>query len=346
MDVDYIIVGLGLAGLAFAEELERNDMSFVVFENRSQNSSRVAAGVYNPVILKRFTPVWDAQDQLKIALPFYRSLEKKLSLQFDEKYDIYRVFASIEEQNNWFAACDKPFFVNFMIPEIISNNNPGINAPFGYGKIINTGKVDTSKLLEAYSKYLDNKNKLRQEHFDYTQLNLLPDTVKYKNVKAKKVVFCEGFGIKKNPFFEDFPLNEVKGELITINAPALDMHYMLKAAVFILPLGNNCYQVGATFNWKDKSLRPTPEGKKELLKKLKKIIKVDFEVVDHEAGIRPASKDRRPILGKHQRYEQMAVLNGLGTRGVMLAPKMAKVLFGHLENNHLLDMEIAIGRFD
>ncbi|MDH5412750.1 MAG: FAD-binding oxidoreductase [Flavobacteriaceae bacterium] len=345
MDVDYIIVGLGLAGLAFAEELENNGKSFVVYENSSQNSSRVAAGVYNPVILKRFTPVWDALDQLNIALPFYRSLEKKLSLQFDEKFDIYRVFASIEEQNNWFAACDKPFFVDFMIPEIIPNNNPGINAPFGFGKIINTGKVDTTKLLRSYSKYLDNENRLRHEYFDYTELNLLTDGVKYNNVKAKKVVFCEGYGIKKNPFFENFPLKEVKGELITINAPALDIHYLLKASVFILPLGNSRYQVGATFNWKDKSLQPTPEGKKELLKKLKKVIKVDFEVVDHEAGIRPTSKDRRPILGKHQQYEQLAVLNGLGTRGVMLAPKMAKILFGHLENNHPLDKEIATGRF-
>lgn len=345
MYVDYIIVGLGLAGLAFAEELERNDKSFVVFENSSQNSSRVASGVYNPVILKRFTPVWDAQDQLKIALPFYRSVEKKLNIQFDQKFDLYRIFASIEEQNNWFAACEKPFFANYMIPEIIPNNNLGINAPFGFGKIVNTGKIDTTKLIQAYSKYLDNINRLRYEHFDYSELNLLTDSVKYKNIKAKKVVFCEGYGIKKNPFFENFPLKEVKGELITINAPILDIHFLLKGSVFILPLGNSHYQVGATFNWKDKSLLPTPDGEMELLKKLKKIITVDFEVVDHEAGIRPTSKDRRPILGKHQLYEQIAVLNGLGTRGVMLAPKMAKTLFGHLENNHLLDMEIAIGRF-
>ncbi|MGB5462753.1 MAG: FAD-binding oxidoreductase [Aureibaculum sp.] len=346
MDVDYIIVGLGLAGLAFAEELEKKGKTFIVFENNSQNSSRVAAGVYNPVILKRFTPVWDARDQLKIALPFYLSLEKKLNLQFDEKYDIYRVFASVEEQNNWFAACDKPFFANYMIPEIIPNNNLGINAPFGFGKIINTGKIDTTKLFQAYSKYLDNKNRLKHEQFDYAEVNILLNSIKYKNIKAKKIVFCEGYGVMKNPFFENFPLQEVKGELITIKAPGLDINYLLKASVFILPLGNNHYQVGATFNWKDKTLLPTSEGKIELLNKLKKIINVDFEVVDHEAGIRPASKDRRPILGKHLRYDQMAILNGLGTRGVMIAPKMAKKLFDHLENNHPLDKDIAIGRFD
>ena len=83
MKVDYIIVGLGLAGLAFAEELENSNKSFIVFEDNSQNSSMVAGGMYNPVILKRFTPVWNADQQLEIALPFYEKLEKK----FNKKYD-------------------------------------------------------------------------------------------------------------------------------------------------------------------------------------------------------------------------------------------------------------------
>ncbi len=78
MQVDYIIVGLGLAGLAFSKELEQHHKSFVVFEDNSQNSSIVAGGMYNPVILKRFTPVWNAIDQLEIALPFYEAIRKKI----------------------------------------------------------------------------------------------------------------------------------------------------------------------------------------------------------------------------------------------------------------------------
>ena len=71
MKLDYIIVGLGLAGLSFAEQLIKAKKSFMVFEDSSQTSSLVAGGVYNPVILKRFTPVWNAKEQLKVALPFY-----------------------------------------------------------------------------------------------------------------------------------------------------------------------------------------------------------------------------------------------------------------------------------
>ena len=91
MKVDYIIVGLGLAGLAFTNELLCHKKSFVVFEDNSQNSSIVAGGVYNPVILKRFTPVWEAENQLKIAIPFYEQLEKLLNNQYDFKFEVQRI---------------------------------------------------------------------------------------------------------------------------------------------------------------------------------------------------------------------------------------------------------------
>ena len=185
MQVDYIIVGLGLAGLAFVEELERNHKSFIVYEDYSQNSSRVAGGVYNPVILKRFTPVWDAFDQLDIAIPFYKKLEQKLNLQIDYPLDIYRIFTSIEEQNNWFNACDKPFFGDYMIPKIVKNDNQGINAPFGLGKITNTGKVDTKVLLNSYKSYLQKKEKLINEKFNYAHINLNEDCISYKNITSK-----------------------------------------------------------------------------------------------------------------------------------------------------------------
>jgi len=346
MNVDYIIVGFGLAGLAFAETLEQNSKSSIVFEDNSQNSSLVAGGVYNPVILKRFTPVWDAIDQLKMAIPFYRELEKKLNKKFDHTFNIQRVFASIEEQNNWFNACDKTFFSEYMVPEVIQNTNEHINAPLGFGKLINTGKIDTPVLLKEYKEYLTTKGAIQFEQFEHTLLKFNDHSVSYKDVNAKYVVFCEGFGVKKNPYFNNIPLKEAKGELLTIYAPDLKIDYLLKSSIFIMPLGNDHYKVGATFNWTDKTLLPTEEGKNELLTKLKKIITVDFEVVDQVAGIRPTVKDRRPILGKHEHYKQLAILNGLGTRGVMLAPKMASQLFNYLENNHPLDKEITITRFD
>ena len=345
MQVDYIIVGFGLAGLAFVETLQKKNKSFVVFENASQNSSKVAAGMYNPVVLKRFTPVWNAEEQLQIALPFFKTLEKKFKAKYLYDIPIKRVFKSIEEQNNWFVACDKPLLNNYMLNKIEHNKNTKIIAPFGYGNLINTGKLDINALLKKYSHHLEKENLIIKETFRHTNISFLEKKVIYQNISAKHIVFCEGFGLKGNPFFNYLPMNEAKGELITIHAPELQINFMLKAPVFVLPLGDDLYKVGATFNWKDKTAIPSKEGKKELIEKLEKTIQSKYTIVAHIAGIRPTIKDRRPLIGIHSKYKQLAILNGLGTRGVMIAPTMANKLYDVIENSICLDKEICITRF-
>ena len=67
--------------------------------------------------------------------------------------------------------------------------------------------------------------------------------------------------------------------------------------------------------------------------------------MDHEAGVRPTTGDRRPLLGVHKDNHRLAFFNGLGTRGVMIAPLMAKKLYQFLENDQALDKEIDISRF-
>jgi flavin-dependent dehydrogenase len=126
MQVDYIVVGIGIAGVSFCEQLKANKKSFVVFDNASQQSSTVAGGLYNPVILKRFTSVWKSKEQLKIALPLYANIEKELGIKLDYKIPVYRKFASLEEQNDWFAASDKPLLSEHLSTQIIKNKNKSI----------------------------------------------------------------------------------------------------------------------------------------------------------------------------------------------------------------------------
>ena len=345
MKVDYIIVGLGLAGLAFCEELITANKSFIVFEDDSQTSSLVAGGVYNPVILKRFTPVWNAEKQLELALPFYEGLEKKLNITIDEKFITKKSFKSIEDQNNWFAALDKPKLNKYLETKLDTKKYPGVLADYNFGNVKQTGRIDTLKLVKAYRNYLNENKLIKFEKFKYDNLEISDNSVVYNNIQSHKIVFAEGFGIKENPFFNHLPLNEAKGELITIHAPDLDIDFLLKSTLFVLPLGNHHYKIGATFNWKDKTSLPSKEGKQELVAKLKKVINVPYTIINQTAGVRPTVKDRRPLVGVHQKHSQLCVLNGLGTRGVMIAPTVAKNLFNHLEYKEQLDEEIDINRF-
>ena len=345
MKVDYIVVGLGLAGLAFIEELTNANKSFIVFEDNSQTSSLVAGGVYNPVVLKRLTPVWNGEEQIKLAIPFYQKLEKKFKQQFDIKFRTKKVFKSLEDQNNWFVATDNPLLSRYINPQISKENYCGIISDFGFGELSGTGRIDTHKLVKLYRELLYQESKIIFEKFEHNQIQFYKGYIKYKNIEAKRVVFCEGFGIKQNPFFKNLPLKEAKGEMITIHSPELEIDFLLKSTLFVLPLGNHNYKVGATFNWKDKTSNPSKEGRAELVEKLKKVISVPYTIVNQIAGIRPTVKDRRPLVGLHPEYSTLAVLNGLGTRGVMIAPTVAKNLFNHIEKGEKLDLEINIKRF-
>lgn len=344
-ELDYILVGCGLAGIAFCEQLHANNKTFVVFDDLTQQSSVVAAGLYNPVVLKRFTEVWRAKEQLALALPYYQSLEKKLHVKLDYALPIYRRFASIEEQNEWFTASDKPNLEFYLSSKLIKNDNLNILAPLGFGNVLQTGRIDTRLLLMCYKEELKKKNNYLSETFDYSDLKIENHSIEYKNLIAKKIVFAEGFGMVKNPFFNHLPLREAKGEVITIHAPDLKLNFVLKSSIFVIPEGNDLYSVGATYNWEDKTHELTVKAKNELLLQLKDLISCDFKVVEQRAGIRPTVKDRRPLVGTHSLYNNVAILNGLGTRGVMIAPFVAKQLFDYLECDTPLDGEIDIKRF-
>ena len=134
------------------EQLIQNNKTFIVFENMSQTSSLVAGGVYNPVILKRFTPVWNGHEQLQKALPFYNQLEQKFKQIFDTKFVTKKVFKSIEDENNWFSALDKPMLNLYMKPQISRKKVNGVIANFGFGELSGTGRIDTQKLGVSISK--------------------------------------------------------------------------------------------------------------------------------------------------------------------------------------------------
>jgi len=317
----------------------------LVIDNNSQNSSKIAGGLYNPVILKRFSEVGQAKEHLMIMNDFFSILEKKIDCVVNFKMPILRKFFSIEEQNNWFIASDKVNLAPFLSTNLISRKYSSIDSPFGYGEVLQTGYADTALLLNKYREYLMKNQLFLEESFDYSLLQEEINGIRYKDIQARHIIFAEGFGMHSNPYFKDLPLDGTKGELFVIKAPQLKLDVIINTSVFILPLGNDLYKVGATYNWSDKTDLPTEEGKAELIEKIKEIIDCDFEIVEHFAGVRPTVKDRRPLVGTHSNHNSIHILNGLGTRGVMLGPAMAKALFENIEYQKPLDKAIDIRRF-
>lgn len=342
---DYIIVGFGLAGVAIAHQLEKRKKSFIVFENAESTASMVAGGVYNPVILKRFTLAWNAKEQLQTALEQYKELEDELNVELLKNIDIFRRFSSAEEQNNWFSASDKPGLDQFLDITIRKEINVHVPNEFGFGKVNEAGMLDIPQLISAFRSFLKVKNQFIEEDFQHKDVAVSDAGVEYNGLKAKKLIFCEGFGLNENPFFDYLPLSGNKGEYLIVKAEELKLDVILKSSFFIIPIGNDLYKIGANYKHGDFSTKPTEESRKQLQAALEKLILCPFKIVDQVAGIRPASKDRRPFVGQHPEYKQLFICNGFGSRGILIAPTAAKSLIANIEESISIDPEMDIKRF-
>lgn len=350
-EVDYLIVGLGIAGISFCEQLEKHGKSYLVIDSGVNTATKISGGVFNPVVLKRFTMAWKAKEEMGKCMLFYKKLSMKLNVPIVQETTVLRILNSVQEQNDWIVASDRLELSAFLDSKILKNENPTINAPFGFGKVKVAGRISPSGLLKSYRNYLEERNVLVSETFDHAKLSAEKTVIHYKDIVAGKIIFSEGIGGLKNPCFPKGPFKggkaffiPNKGEYVIIKAPELKLKTLLKGPVYIIPLGSDLYKVGASYKREDSSLNITEESKEIVLEKLRKMIVCDFEVVSQEAGIRPTTKDRRPLLGSLANSPKIVFFNGLGTHGIMNAPFLAEILYNHLENGQALPEEMDIKR--
>ncbi|MGK0385556.1 MAG: glycine oxidase [Patiriisocius sp.] len=351
-NVDYIVVGLGIGGLTFSKTLLEQDKSFVVIDSGIQGATKASGGVLNPTVLKRFTAAWNSAEFISKAFPFYKSLAKEVSHDVLYPTGIHRILASVEEQNNWMVASDKEALSGFLSSEILKNNNSAIVAPFGLGAVQQAQTIKPLSLLKLYQAFLKKKGLYIEEHFKHDLLLVTQEGVKYKDILARKIVFAEGAGVVYNPYFT-VPISPEgkkvfvgnKGEYIIIKAPTLKSEAILKGPVMIIPLGDDLYKVGASYGRDDFSMHTTAIACEEISEKLRKMISCDFVVVDQVTGIRPTVKDRKPLVGSLQEDKIISFLNGLGARGLTMAPLLAEHLFNYLEHDRPLPKIIDIKRF-
>ena len=339
-----LIVGLGLAGLSYAEQLRREGLSFQIIDKGFGGSSKIAAGIYNPTVLKRFSLAWNGALFHTYALPFYKELQERLHSEFIFPTSIHKIFSRDSEHNLWISASDQKSLNPFLDSDIHKITNTEVKGNHGYGKVNFTGRIATQTLIDDFRQSL-NSNQFSKDTFDYDKLLISSLGVEYKGIKARHVVFCEGYQMVNNPFFNFLPLLGSKGEILIIRSKKLKSKAIVKASIFIAPMGEDLYWAGATFERNDKTLEKTIKGREWIEERIQKIIASDYEVIEHITEIRPTVTDRRPLIGTHPDYNNVHLLNGLGTRGVLGAPLLSKWLLDHIEGKCELPDSVNLTRF-
>lgn len=327
--VDYIIVGQGLAGTLLAHDLiDQGKKVIVIDKDKKASASKVAAGLFNPVSMKRCIPTWNASSFLPYAIERYQALQKKLSCNFLKLTPVLKVFSNNDVAQQW-----KVQYSNTDIDAYISGFNS--NNTFSYlidgsgsVKIEPAGSLDVKRFLAVSKQYFKSIDGFLDQEFDYDKLN--PQKGIYKDISAKKIIFCEGFRVLENPFFKFLPLRPTKGEVITIRIPSIKrLKYILSAGIYMVYLRDYEYIVGATYTHQHMDDLVSEQGTNHLVSSLNKLLDVEFELIEAKAGVRPTVLDRKPLLGLHPNLTKLAVFNGLGTRGVLIAP----LLSAHLSTN-------------
>lgn len=345
MEVDFLLIGQGLAGTALSYRMWENNLSFVVLDTPERNnSSRIAAGLYNPVTGKKMVRTWLSYQLFPEIEPFYGKLEELLGKKFLVKKNIYRPFLTIEEQNEWMGHSSDPFLQPYFEKIYSQPVYEEVHNPYGGIMLKNSGYLDINTLLDAYAEFLLRNKSLLQEEFEEDKLEILPNGISYKGIFAKGIVYCNGLGAKESRFFNDLPFAPVKGEILDLKQEFCP-EAIINRGVFRISLPNGLQRVGSTYTWHDLEEGPTERGKNELLEKLEKlIVSKKAEIQIHRSGIRPATKDRRPFLGKHPEHESVYIFNGFGAKGVSLVPYFSKMMMELLIEGKEPQKEVNIQR--
>lgn len=337
-----LVVGQGIAGTVLAMCLRRKGAFVHIAEaNFPDSSSSVAAGIINPVTGKRFVKSWRFDDFFPAAKTIYEGLEQELNIRIWYELPILRFLGSSEEINNWSARCAAPEYSGYMEePAGADTWEPFVKDGFSFGRILKAARVEFNPLIKAVREKARAEGWLMEKAIEY-------QAIEQVSADYDHVIYCEGFRAMQNPFFPGLPWQLAKGEALWIrfnDSRATAIQSMLKKNMMLVPLGEDLFWAGGSYNWTFEDTKPTEGEKAFILNGLDDMLQAPFEIVAHRAAIRPTVKDRRPFLGWSKVNSKIGIFNGLGTKGALLAPYWAEHFAEHILDGCLIDPEVDILR--
>ena len=344
---DFLIVGQGIAGTVIASLLEKSGSGFLIIDKLNPNSSsRVAAGLVNPITGRRIVKTWMADQIIPFAQKYYFDMESMFGISFFQNVDALELTSSVHEWNEWSRRMDEQGMSHYFHPDSPNESyRDKIKEFVKLVRITSSGWLDLSSFLTAFRTKWRNENLLDEEHFDYTKMQIIEEGISYKGEIFKNIIFCEGYLCSENSYWNWIPMIPAKGEIAIIESKELPENFILLSGMFFIPLGDHLFRCGATYEWNFTDELPSVIGKEKLLTMINDVIKTEWTLISHTAGIRPTVKDRRPVIGVHPEHKNIFIFNGMGTKGVMLAPYFADQFVNHLLKEKTIDQEVDVARF-
>tara|TARA_R110002096_G_scaffold206192_7_gene392343 strand:- start:11456 stop:12454 length:999 start_codon:yes stop_codon:yes gene_type:complete len=329
-EVDYLVIGQGIAGTLFAwQALERGKRVLVIDREEAVTCSRVAAGIINPITGSRLAKSWRLDELWPAATAFYATH----GAEFFQPRHVLRLLHDPEQISRWSKRRSDPEYQALCQPGKLVVDPEKIQPHADAFETTIGGWLNLPDFLDHAKRHFHDQNAFQCGE------SVPPD------VQARHTIWCQGHESAKSGVFDWVPIRAGKGQILDLTIPRLEETRILNRRKWLLPLDGDRYRAGATFEWDEADVSPTAEGRAEVESALRQTIRLPFEVTGHQAAFRPMAQQGRPILGRHPARPEHIIFNGLGSKGVLLAPFFANHLLEHLETGSPIDPEVDVRRF-
>jgi len=327
-EADVLIVGQGIAGTLLAWECERAGIPFRLAagaEGAPAMVSRVAAGIINPVTGQRLVKSWHIEAALPVARAAYREIESAWGVKVWREMRVRRIFKNERERRTGLEKTAR----GELAPYVVAAETDGL-------WIEGAARVDLPVLLAAAQEHWTRAGLWRRETVD-----LVAETARYD-----LVVDCRGLAGALDPAWVTVPWEFSKGETVELAVAHLPEDVIRNSGHWLLPVGEGAAWCGATHTPGVVDATPTADARKTLEGSAAQLLGGQlYTVTGHTAGVRVNLPDRHPVAGRHPVVARLGLLNGLGAKGALLAPMLARQWINHLEEGVPFDTAIDVARF-
>ena len=120
---------------------------------------------------------------------------------------------------------------------------------------------------------------------------------------------------------------------------------MIKKKHFLFRFSGDEYYYGGTYDRDSNIHEIEDKAVEELQKGLEEVYKYGYKIDEVSTAFRATIADRRPIIGRHEIYDNLYIFNGLGARGVLNGSYFSKQLFESIEYGIEFHEEVNVKRF-
>lgn len=342
---EFLIIGQGISGTFLSWYLHKAGKSFLVIDdNDPASSSRVAAGIINPVTGRRVVKTWMIDTILPFAVEAYQDIGRELGIETISQKKMIEFFPSAQMRLAFSERSVGSHQDYISLPNDESLFADHFNYELGFGEISPCHMVNLPELLSGWRNYLYSNNFLIATSFSEKDLDIDSNIV-YRDISAEKIIFCDGIYSSTNRFFRNLPFALNKGEALIIRSDKIPDDSIFKKNLTLASLGEGRFWVGASYEWDFTDNLPSETFRNGAIKTLSGWLKHPFEVETQMASIRPATVERRPFVGIHPHTPSVGILNGMGTKGCSLSPYFANQLVNHLTKNTPILPEVDINKY-